>query len=494
MESKGTSKNVLPLGQGQGSVKSDRKLVWYANKKFFSFAVSLFAFLLVFVGLQESVEYTSRVTLAITLSAIVLWVLEPIPFSMTAVLVLFALPVSGAVSTELVLSGFSSPAIFLIVAGMMLASGVEQTSLGKRLAYQLLYWFGEKKGGVLAGVILIPQIMAFFIPAAAVRTAILLPIVFSVMVILGLQKDNLQAKQLMMAVAVSGNVSGTAILPAAIGNVITVDLVNYYTKQHITYFEWLILALPMWLMLIPITWIVLYKTFPVSKEVPKGLKEKMKVMIQELGPVTSREKRTLTILFVVFVLWTLEGIHGWPPVIPALIGAVLMAWPGIKIAEWEKLLTINFGTLMLLGVTLSLGRALYETGAIRYLSKWLENDITLQLFSNPSIAVLTVAILTQLIHKVTSNVSTAVIATVPVVMALSSHTAQAPSLLLAFVTGMTCLFGFVLVVETIPGVMVHGTGWITQRDFFKPGIWLTLITIILTYLLALTWWSWLGYL
>lgn len=474
--------------------KLQKERLPFLNMKLFFFVVSAFVFSFVFFGLQGSVDYAPRVTLSITLAAIALWVLEPIPFSMTAVLVLFALPVSGAVTTEFALSGFSSPAIFLIVAGMMLASAVEQTSLGKRLAYQMMYGLGEKKGGILAGIILIPQIMAIFIPAAAVRTAMLLPIVFSVMSILGLKKGEMRAKKLMMGVAIGSNVSGVAILPAAIGNVITVDLINYYTKQHVTYFDWLLMALPMWLLMIPISWFVLYKSFPVQEEVPKGLKEKMKEMIAELGPITSQEKRLFGILILVFLLWTLEGVHGWPPVIPALIGAVLLAWPGIGVAAWDKMLKINFGTLMLLGVTLSLGRALYETGAIHYLSQWLESDFTQYLFSNPAIAVLTVAVLTQLIHKVTSNVSTAVIATVPVVMALSSHSAHAPAVLLAFVTGMTCLFGFLLVVETIPSVMVHGTGWVTQRDFIKPGIWLTLITIVLTFLMALTWWSWLGYL
>jgi sodium-dependent dicarboxylate transporter 2/3/5 len=209
--------------------------------------------------------------------------------------------------------------------------------------------------------------------------------------------------------------------------------------------------------------------------------------------MTSREKRLLAILCAVCVMWALEGIHGWPPVIPALIGAVLMAWPGIKVADWDKILDIQFAPLIMLGVTLSLGRALYETGVTDYLSRWMENDLTLYLFSNPAMAVLTVTILTQLIHKVTSNVSTAVIATVPVVMALSAHAQNAPALLLAFVAGLTCLFGFILVVETIPGVMVHGTGWVTQQDFFKPGFWLTLATTGITYLMAVTWWSWLGY-
>ncbi|QQE73619.1 SLC13 family permease [Brevibacillus composti] len=479
--------------QKRTSAEAGAHARWLSLKKPLWFAISALLFALVFFGLQGYMEYEARVTLAITLAVIVLWVLEPIPFSMTAVLVLFLLPMSGAVSTDLILSGFASPAIFLIVAGMMIASAVEQTPLGQRLAYQLLYWLGEKKGGVLAGIILIPQVMAFFIPAAAVRTAMLLPIVFSIAAILGVQAGDVRGKKLMMGVVVGCGVSGTAVLPAAIGNVITVDLINTYLHTHVTYVDWLVLALPMWILLLPACWWILYRSFPVSEPMPSGLKEKMRELIAELGPISSREKRLMAILAGVCLMWAMEGVHGWPPVIPALIGAVLMGWPGIKVADWNRILDVKFAPLVMLGVTLSLGRALYETGVTDYLSRWMENDLTLSLFSNPALAVLTVAVLTQLIHKVTSNVSTAVIATVPVVVALAAHAPNAPALLLAFVAGLTCLYGFILVVETIPGVMVHGTGWVTQQDFFLPGFWLTLVTTGLTYLMALTWWKWLGY-
>ncbi|MBO8172232.1 MAG: DASS family sodium-coupled anion symporter [Bacillaceae bacterium] len=453
--------------------------------------ISLMVFVAVFAGLSGKMEYEPRMTLAITAFAIMMWVLEPLPFSMTAIIVMVLLPVSGAVSIDLVLSGFSSPAIFLIIAGMMLAAGVDQTALGKRLAYYLLYKVGDKRGGVLGGLILIPQIMAVFIPAAAVRTTMLLPIAHSVLKILGIKRHDQSGRQLMMGVAVGTSISGTAILPAAIGNVITVDLIQYYLDETVTYIDWLLIALPIWVLLIPLTWWVLYRAYP-SPEPDGKLKEEMQKILQELGPISSEEKRTILILFAVFVMWLLEGIHGWPPVIPALIGAILMALPRIGITGWEKLLQIKFGPLILLGLTLSMGRALYESGAISYLSKWLENDLTMYLFSNPLLAVLTVAVLTQLIHKVTSNVSTAVISSVPVVMALSSHAPDSPALLLAVVAGMTCLFGFVIVVETIPNVLVHGTGWISQRDFLKTGLWLTLITLALTALMAVTWWPWLG--
>jgi solute carrier family 13 (sodium-dependent dicarboxylate transporter), member 2/3/5 len=488
-----TTVGIPQFEKDEVPVISKKQRLWHTLKRPLFFSISFFAFIIIYTQLAGSVAYAPRVTLAITAAAITLWVLEPIPFSMTAILILILLPVSGAASVDHVLAGFASPAVFLIMAGMMLANGVEQTSLGKRMAYQLLYWFGEKRGGTLAGVILIPQIMAFFIPATAVRTTMLLPIVFSVISLLGLKKGDMLAKQLMMGVAVGGNISGTAVLPAAIGNVLTVDLINYYLKQHITYLDWLVLSLPIWLIMIPVSWWVLYRTFPVKEGITKGLREEMKKKIAELGPIKSQEKRTLLILVLVFVMWAMEGIHGLPPVIPTLIGVILMAWPVIKIAKWEDLINIKLGTLILLGVTLSLGRTLNDTGAVNYISKWIENDFTLYLFSKPALAVLTVAILTQLIHKVTSNVSTAVIATVPVVIALASQAGQSSSLLLAYVTGVTCLFGFSLIVETIPNVLAQETGYISQHDFFKPGLWLTLITTGFTYLMALTWWSWLGY-
>jgi sodium-dependent dicarboxylate transporter 2/3/5 len=452
---------------------------------------AIFIFFIIFFGLNK-MEYEPRMTLALTAGAIALWVMEPIPFSMTAILLIILLPVTEAVSMDVVLSGFASPAIFLIVAGMMIAAGVEQTPLGKRLAYHLLYRLGGKRGGIIAGVILIAQIMAVFIPATAVRTTMMIPVVLSVMGVLGMAKGDIRGRQLMMGVAVGCTISGTAILPAAIGNVVTVDLINYYLQEKVTYFDWLLLTFPLWLVLIPLTWWVIHRSYP-SYTPPEGIQAEMGKLIGELGPMSSQEKRTLAILVSVFAMWLMEGIHGWPPVIPAFIGAVLMALPGIRITRWEKLLDIQFGPLILIGVTLSLGRALYESGAINHLSQWLENDVTLYLFSKPLLAVLTVVVLTQLIHKVTSNVSTAVIATVPIIMALSGHSASTPVLLLAIVAGMTCLFGFILVVETIPNVLVHGTGWVSQKDFLKTGFWLTAITMILTAIMAVTWWPWLGY-
>jgi anion transporter len=446
---------------------------------------------IIYVVLHD-IPYQARVTIAITVGALALWVFEPIPFAMTSILVLALYPVMHAVSLDTMLSGYGAPAIFLIVAGMMMAKGIQATSLGERVAYLLLYWLGNKRGGILAGVILVPQVMAFFIPAAAVRTTMFLPIALSLLSLLKIPREHPMTRQLMMGVAVGCSISGVGVLPAAIGNVISVDLIQQYLHQRVTYTDWLVIAGPIWVLLIPFCWWILWITFPAHLDNQEDIRGMMKEKMKDLGPLSLQEKKAIVILVLAFVLWMLEPLHGWPSAIPAILAAFVMALPKVGIVEWDKMVKVDFGTILLLGATLSLGRALMESGAVEVIIKRLNTPVVDQLFTYPVLAVLVVSVLTQLIHKVTTNVSTAVIAVVPIVIAISQEVG-ASAYILTITAGINALLGFVLVVETIPNVITHASGLITQRDFFRCGFWLTLCSLGIIVLVAVTWWKWLQY-
>lgn len=80
---------------------------------------------------------------------------------MTSVLTMVLLLFLHAVSIDVVLSGFGSPAVFLIVAGMMIAKGVNETSLMDRITYILLAKWGASAKGIFMGLFLLMQIQAF---------------------------------------------------------------------------------------------------------------------------------------------------------------------------------------------------------------------------------------------------------------------------------------------------------------------------------------------
>jgi len=441
--------------------------------------------------LPQSLNWEARATLAVTVCAILLWALEVIPFGLTAMLTAVVLMWLKAVPTAIIFSGFASPAVFLVISGMMMAAAVNETPLGKRMTYNILARTGGSTRGIILGLILILQIQAFIIPATAVRVALLLPLALYLIELLEARPGSNLRRLILLAVAFGGNISGTAVLPSAIGNIITVELIYTYLGRQISYTDWLLYTLPLWIMIIPAVWLVLLKVYPPEKDSFPHLGEAMNQKIVELGLVGPAEKRCIAILGLTVVLWLLEPLHGLHPTIPAMLAVVLLTLPGLGVTSFDKVVQINYHTVLVLGITLSLGNALNQTGAITYLGNLMNTDWVISVLQNPLWAVGAVVIATQIYHLAVTNVATTVVTFIPIVITLAMSAGVDPAPL-AFAAGLTSLFGFLLIVETLPNMLAHSTGLISQREFLIPGFWATIAVICCTLLVAATWWKWLG--
>ncbi|QKY68303.1 DASS family sodium-coupled anion symporter [Lentibacillus sp. CBA3610] len=468
---------------------------WLRQKKqIIGIVGAVAAFLSVYYGLPGSFDVDSRKMVAIVTGCLVLWVTETIPIGLTAVLVLLLMLLLNPVSVEVVYSGFASPAVFLIIGGMMLAQAVNETRLAQRITYLILSRWGGNAKGLLGSVLVIPQVQAFFIPATAVRTSLLLPIAINVLDTVGAKRDSPLRKMILLAVAYGCTISGTAVMTAAIGNILAVDILNQILQVNITYFEWFIYSLPLWLALIPGSWFLLLKSFPLGERESSfpHLKQEMQQKIKQFGPLDNKEIKCLVILSFTVMMWMSEPLHGLHPSIPALIGVFLMTFPGIGCADWASVVKINFNTVLLLGATLSMGYALNDSGAAEQIGEVLgDASWILYLMQEPLLALIFVLVATQVIHLLISNVSTAVVTLIPIYIGLSIEAGVNP-VLIAYTAAITCLHGYILIVETMTNMIVYSSGQISQRDYLKPGVYMTLLMIGLTILIGLTWWRWLG--
>lgn len=458
-----------------------------------SFAFSVVVFWLLLLGLPDAFSYEAKIMTAIIVSGIILWAFEPMPIGLTALIILLAMLLFNVAESAIIFSGFASPATYLIVAGMMLATAVNETALIRRMTYWILKRWGSSPEGLLGSIIIIQQIQAFFIPSTAVRAALILPV--SSMIIETTQAgagSNLR-KMIMLGVAFGGIISGTSVMTAAIGNILTVELLDRFAGIKITYFQWFYYTFPLWLILIPTIWFMLLKTFPLPREQRffPSIRQDMGVKLTELGPVTPSEVRSMLILLFIVILWLSEPLHGMHPSIPALIGVVLMTLPKIGVADWEKVVRINYNTVLLISVTLSMGYTFADSGAAGTISAYLGVSWFTGLLQNPLMAVVVVILLSQLFHKLISNVATAVVVLVPILVSVAQNAGINP-MVIGFTTGLTCLFGFVLIVESMPNLLAHSTGMIKQKDFLKPGLYATAISIAATIFVAATWWQWIG--
>lgn len=395
--------------------------------------------------------------------------------------------------TEVIFSGFASPAIYLIIAGMMLAKAVNETPLIRRITYKILQKWGHNQKGLLSSLFIIPQIQAFFIPATAVRTTMMLPILSMIIQVLDAKPKTNLRKMILIGSAFAGNISGTAVMTAAIGNILTVELLNRYAGVKITYFQWLLYTFPLWLILIPSLWYLMLKLYPLPKEERSfpTIQKEMDEKIKELGKMKKEEIRCLLILLFTVGLWMTEPLHHLHPSIPALAGVVIMTLPGIGCAKWEKVVNINYNTVLLLSVTLSMGYTLIDSGAVEVIGRFLSVDFVYSFMQSSLVAVICVILFTQFFHKLISNVSTAVVTLIPIVLTVASN-AKVDPMVLGLTTGLTSLYGFILVVETMPNLIIHSTGMIEQKDYLKPGFYASLISIFAMIIVAMTWWKWIG--
>lgn len=473
--------------------KIDRATNTISKKQVIKIGVSLACFLLLYHLGVPALGKEMGAALAVIITGVLLWVLEPLPLSMTCFIIIFGLMITGTASTDTVLSGFSSGSTFLILAGLMMAQGISHTTLGERAAYRLIVRFGASPRGSLMALLLTLQLLALFVPATAVKTTLLLPITYTVAK--NLVKTGSSPgvyKMLLLGLAYGTHITALAVLPGAIGNVITADLISANLAYELTYTRWLAFFAPISLTLIPCTWFILTRAFPTKSD---GINPErntfLKQELESFGPLKSGEKRLMAILFVTVALWMTDFMHGWPPFIPAILAVILMALPGLGFISWDKLLKISWGNVLMVGTNLSMGLVFISTGAAGYMATILFPDSILPLVFTFSIfGFILMGSLVHFYHLFIGNVATLIIIMVPMVLELGMRSGIDP-LYWVLITGASSLLGFILVIQTMPGVIVYGTGKLTALDFIKAGVPLTLASIVVVAMAARFWWPFL---
>ncbi|MCO1604525.1 SLC13 family permease [Desulfosporosinus nitroreducens] len=447
-------------------------------------------FLLIIFTLPDNLSWPLRSTIGITGASVWLWVLEPIPLALTSLLVIAALPILNATSLDTALSGFSNGSTFLIMAGFMMSQGVNSTTLGKRFANYSIIRFGGSIYGVLLGVLLAPQILSFFIPGTAVRTTLLLPAVMAVIISMKLSLSSNIAKLLILGLTFGASISGVGLLPAALANVLTADLIKNILGQDIYYFTWFMITWPIWLFMIPITWLILPTLFPPETKYLEV--NQLRTELKELGKLSSQDKKCLIILAVTVVLWMTESFHKLPTAVPAILATVFMGLPGIGIVGWDKLKEIEWGTIIMIGASLSMASALNNSGAADFLAGELLSFQGLQTgLSTPLLLVFLLILLTHFYHLVVTNISTVVLTLTPIMLQIALKLGVNP-LLVAITINIATLFGFLLIVQTLPSVVTYTTGVYTSMDMLRAGFWLTIASLVVMIITAQVWWPFIG--
>ena len=237
------------------------------------FNVSLF-FTSIFVGLlpeifniNDALDYNSKIVLSMTLIMVCLWFTEAIPSSVTALIPIIVVPFLNVIEIKDVVSRYSSPVVFLILGGFLLAFGFEKSNLHKRIALKAIIVFGNTKRQLLICCIFSTAFFSMWLSNTA--TCLLMLPIIKFLVDNPLNKDNVVdeifPKILLLSVAYSSSIGGMITPIGTIPNAIMLGFLNENYNYQIDFIEWVFMVLP--LALIILTTLSIYFCFKVEKKI-----------------------------------------------------------------------------------------------------------------------------------------------------------------------------------------------------------------------------------
>ncbi|HIJ38679.1 MAG TPA: SLC13 family permease [Rhodospirillaceae bacterium] len=294
--------------------------------------------------------------MALSLAAIGLWATGAIPEYLTALGFVTIAMIFAVAPGEIVFAGFQSPALWLILGGLVLGVAVRNTGLGARIARRMAHAFGTSYWGVITGVSVVATLMGFFMPSSMGRVVLLMPIALSLCDEFGFTPGRPGRIGVVLAAALGSHVATFSILPANVPNMVLVGSAETLYHVHFTYGEYLALHFPvlglakLMLMIPVIVW--LYRDKP-----------EVLVHPEHTTPMSGREKALSGILVTALLLWMTDSWHHISPAWVSMAAGVVLLAPKIALVSPKEFNEqINFGSLFYVGGVLGLGALVSHSG------------------------------------------------------------------------------------------------------------------------------------
>ncbi|NQV51056.1 MAG: DASS family sodium-coupled anion symporter, partial [Candidatus Marinimicrobia bacterium] len=433
-------------------------LFWVQQKRWLLMALALGVVLYFIVPSPSGLSVEAYHILIIILMTLILIIKEPIPLPAIALQLIFWQVIIGGSTPNEVGSYFMNDAVFFIMGSLMLAVAIVSQGLDKRLALGIIRLTGNKTWRIVSGFTAISAILSSFMGPHMV-TAMLLPVALTL--IRFASKDKRTHPGLTAALLFSiayGATVGSIGSPSGGGrNVIMMNYWIEFGSGSLNYVDWIKMVYPMVLIEIPLTILIIMKTFPSELKILDTAVRRLSVEVARGGKTSLKEFFSVALFIAVLAGWImLSEEYGLGSI--ALIGVFLFMAFGL--VTWKDLSSnVNWGVILLFGSTISIGVQMKNTGAASWLAEILVNFLSGVI---PNIDVLR-AIVSVALSGVMSNLlsSSATVAVAgPVVLNLGGD-----PILLGLASVIASAFGYFTAVAAPACTIIYSSGLVKASDF-----------------------------
>lgn len=440
----------------------------------------------------EGVEQNAWHLLAIFVATIAAIIAKPLPMGAVAIIGIMMTAATKTLSPGDALSGFGNTTIWLIVIAFFISRGFIKTGLGARIAYLFMTVLGKKSLGLSYGLVASDLVLAPAIPSNTARAGgVVFPILVSIAKAYGSNPDDGTNRKLgafLTKAAFQGTIITSAMfLTAMAANPLAAQLAGDQGIE-ITWGGWALAALVPGIISLILVPLILYKLYPPEiKETPAAA-QIAKTKLAEMGKMKSSEWVMLATFFLLLGLWIFRP-GGMDATTAALIGlaALLLA----TVLTWNDVLNERgaWDTLVWFAALVMMATQLNRLGLIPWFSETMGGAVAGYNWV-PAFLVLSLVYFYShyLFASNTAHVSAMYAAFLAVAVVVGTPPLLA-ALVLAFFSN---LFSSMTHYGTGPAPVLFGSGYVPMADWWRLGLLISVVNIVIWLGIGGLWWKVLG--
>lgn len=417
----------------------------------------------------------------------------PMPMSAITLMGVTALCLTATLTLKQALAGYGDPVTWLVVFAFFISQGFIKTGLGLRIAYCFMRLMGKKTLTLGYGLTLTDLLLAPAMPSTTARAgAVVYPIMQSIATVYD-SKPGVTASRmgafLVMIVFHANAITSTMFLTGMAGNPLVVKLAATQGVE-IGWTVWALGALlpgVVCLLLVPLC---LYRMIPPElKDTPMAVNV-AKEELHRLGSLTREEWIMAGTFLTLLLLWILGRQLGFGATLVAMIGVCLLLLTGVL--DWDDIRGNKgaWDTMIWFGAFITMAQYLSDYGVVSYVSGQVG-----RLFHGlpAGLTMISICGLYYFFHYFFAA-STAQISAMYASFLLIMLSAGVPplggALMLAYISNICAV---VTHYGNGPAPILFGAGYVPLLTWWKVGLVMSGLYLLVWLGLGSVWMSWLGY-
>ena len=428
------------------------------QKKYWKTFFFLIIPILIYFILPNDFSESAKRIVAIFSFSVIFWAFEIIPLFSTSLWIVLALSFfffpSDPKETNLFFQNFANPLILLFLGGFVLAAAIRKYAIDEIILAKILNIVGSSTRLILASVLIISAFFSMWISNTASAAMIL---TLCKPIFRELSKEDPFNKAILLSIAFGCNIGGIGTPIGTPPNAIALGLLqNFGIEIH--FFQWMMMTVPFVIVILGLIYLLLLYFYP-----PK--KRTIKIKIKKYPPLTPEGKKVALIALGMIIFWLCKPLHGISESWVALSGMGFLT--ALNLITLDDLQLINWDILILMWGGLALGVGIEKS---QLLTPFIP-----QLTALPDFFILaSFCVFAIILSSFISNTASANIL-LPFAIAIASF----KTIYIAIPIAVSCSLAMALPVSTPPNALVFSSEILEQKDFYKTGILIGILSLLL---------------